>query len=220
MAADRVAAVFVGLLVGVLAGGCPAPSSAPAPTAPPPANACAAYMPWPRSHAVCLTRAVVSVVDAKEAIALCDQGAAVGCRHAWAVAHAGGAAARPIDELLAVCGPDADCAMEVFELVPSADTPTRLRLCADHAGAYLDDCVGHAMERWWHRGPTASDVAVIVEGEWAVPETVGSWVAVAVECAGVGTCGVRPVLAVTCERRRVAIRAEAFGCRRMAVRGR
>lgn len=124
-----------------------------------------------------------------------------------------------IDDLLLVCGTDADCAMEALDLRPDSDTRAQLRRCEAHAGAFADDCVGHAMERWWHAGPDASSIELLGVETWSIPETVGTWIGVAVACVGVGTCGSQPILATTCERRREALLAEEFGCRRMMNAG-
>ena len=95
----------------------------------------------------CLTTHVVEVATAAQAAEVCAQASGKWqgeCRTAWVgMAVTQGT---PVPTLLNVCTTD-DCRFLVLDRRPEADLQKQMAACAQ-AGRYVEDCRGHARQRW------------------------------------------------------------------------
>ena len=177
---------------------------------PPPGDPCDPYLPEPAVYAFCVRRTTLAM-PVLAAGARCDTlptELAADCRHAWVQS----AVDRPEtsrDELLAMCGGQADCAFEVIDRRSSLDPIRQVRDCDAWAGTYAEDCVRHALDVWKVSRPDDAAVAAVGEAARAHPEAFGAAVGIVRACAGrIGSggasasaelgCPLEPVAAAAC----------------------
>lgn len=121
------------------------------------------------------------------------------CRHAWVAGKMNEDSPYDMQTLLDLCGTNADCAFELLDFRPAERIDDQLERCRLHAGKHAADCTGHAMQRWWHQGVDADEVARVAALPTAFPRKIGFWIAASVQCGGVGTCEGNEAVKAACE---------------------
>lgn len=131
----------------------------------------------------------------REAAARCDQlprAAATTCR-AWWVEQAVLAAESPSDhaaplpsrdELLVMCGDDADCRFFVVDRSPEPDPVAQIRVCIAQTGPYVADCVGHTLQNWTVTSPDAASIAAVTAAASPWPDKLGWALGTVAWCSG------------------------------------
>lgn len=130
------------------------------------------------------------------------------CRHAWVAGRMQRGSGFERSDLLDVCGENADCSFELIDFRYEDLLDDQIALCKAHAGRHGEDCVGHAVQRWWMTKPDAAEVARVAALNVGYPRKVGFFIGASVFCAGVGTCEGHPDTQAICE-----TQVELFGKR-------
>lgn len=180
------------------------PASPSAPTVADPLPACAAYAGEPDVYGFCVRRQAALIRDAEDARALCatlPTAADKACRTAWVEEriHSPNVPARAT--LLAMCADAPDCAFNLIEALPSGTVFDKLDECQNYTGPYVNDCVGHMLQRWVMARPDEAEVPRVTEAAAAFPEQLGAFIALLRTCQGKVLDGVPGAAA-----------AEAVGC--------
>jgi hypothetical protein len=110
------------------------------------------------------------------------------CRHAWVAGRMSKSSGISMEDLLVVCGSNADCAFELLDFRPSNEVTVQMERCEKYAGQHVGDCTRHAMQRWYYTKPTARDLVRVSEFPSGHHDKVGYWLAAVVACQGVGEC--------------------------------
>lgn len=182
--------VFGALLL--IATGCAAPVAPAGPVSPasPAAVAatfarCAPYRTAaPEAYGFCLRSRVATLADAGTMAEVC---AAAGswqadCHAEWVLQQSRLHVLAPA-ALLDACGPSADCALQQLDAHPDADVLVQVAGCQARTGAFVDDCVAHAVQRWAAAYPDAPEVERVVAGTPNYAVQVGTFVGMIVACA-------------------------------------
>ena len=130
------------------------------------------------------------------------------CRHAWATSRAHlGATDRygnplhtrvPDEVLFEACQDNGDCRFAILDARPSEDVVVQLDRCAEHAGEYDLDCTLHALDRWVRTFPSEEEAKLVSQVEHH-PGEVGRYLAILVNCHGVGQCTGSEQAMASCE---------------------
>jgi len=162
---------------------------------------CDGYRAIPETYGYCLYKVAGGLPDVASVNRVCDLAGdwEDECRHAWVAGKMNAASPYAMDTLLEVCGDNADCAFELLDFRPAELIDDQLERCRLHAGVHADNCTGHAMQRWKLQGVDAAEVARVAAMPTAFPRKVGFWVAVSVQCDGVGTCAGNGAVQGACE---------------------
>lgn len=133
------------------------------------------------------------------------------CRTRWAVGKTKRTGTVDIAALLAVCTTE-DCRFEVLDAWDDPDVSAQAARCIAHLPTYAEDCVGHALNRWWLDSPTLAQTQVLQQSK-AFPRTVGLYLGYVAACHGIGECGGEPDVAAGCAEglRRAEERPEICG---------
>ena len=107
------------------------------------------------------------------------------CRQSWVMGHTD---THPLDELMNVCGQNADCAFQLLDSKPHEDVLEQVELCIRHADRYRHDCVMHAIQRWYFEWPDAEEISRVANTRNPFPEQIGTYIGARVACDDVGTC--------------------------------
>ena len=91
-------------------------------------------------------------------------------------------------ELIELCGDIKDCAFRVVDYRPAENVLDTLELCRKHVRRNVRACSMHAMLRWWLDGPSATDVASVMQATSDPTSQISYYVAARVQCDGVGEC--------------------------------
>jgi hypothetical protein len=176
----------LGLLL-VACGGNGAPDRVPADTRLP---TCAPYKGMDNAWGYCIYKLAGGFPTRQDVEDLCPQSGAWEdqCRHAWVAGRMQPNSGVSTEDLLAVCAGNADCAFELIDFRPEAEVTDQIARCHEYAGRHGEDCVGHAVQRWWIQDPDADEVARIQALDLGFPRQVGFFVAASTFCAGVGSC--------------------------------
>lgn len=134
------------------------------------------------------------------------------CRHAWVAGKMNEDSPYDMETLLGVCGDNADCAFELLDFRPADLIDTQLERCRLYAREHADNCTGHAMQRWWHAGVDAEEVARVAAMPTAFPRKVGFWIAASVQCDGVGSCEGNAAVQAACEGQSEAFSRKPHSC--------
>ncbi len=184
------------VLLLLLALACAAPV---APVGPAPADAavaaplarCAPYRTAaPDAYGFCLRREVATLADADAMAEVC---AAAGtwqadCHAEWVLQQSRLHLLTPA-ALLDACGPSADCALQQVDAHPDPDVLVQIGRCEARAGAFVDDCVAHALQRWAASYPAGPEVARVAAGTERYAVQVGTFVGMIVACAPLDAAG-------------------------------
>ena len=107
------------------------------------------------------------------------------CRQSWVMSHKD---SYTLDDLMNICGNNADCAFQLLDSKPHQDVLEQVELCIRHADRYKHDCVMHAIQRWYFEWPDAEEVLRVAKRRNPFPEQIGTYIGARVACDGVGTC--------------------------------
>jgi hypothetical protein len=81
------------------------------------------------------------------------------------------------------------------------DLATQLGRCTAHTGLHVEDCVGHAIQRWWMGDLSEAELMAGASLAGPYPEKMGFFLAASVACEGVGSCeGAHEAVQMDCER--------------------
>lgn len=119
------------------------------------------------------------------------------CRQSWVMSHKD---TYTLDELINICGQNADCAFHILDNKPHPDLLQQVDLCIQYADRYRHDCVMHAIQRWYFESPDAEEIARVVKERSPFPEQIGTFVGARVACDGVGICDGTPENKWMCEK--------------------
>jgi hypothetical protein len=179
------------VLLLLLAIGCTAPVAPAGPVAPTAAAVaatlarCAPYRTAaPDAYGFCLRSSVATLADAGAMAEVC---AAAGiwqadCHAEWVLQQSRLHLLAPA-ALLDACGPSADCALQQLDAHPDPDVLVQIGRCETRAGAFVDDCVAHAVQRWAASYPAGPEVERVVAGTDRYAVQVGTFVGMIVACA-------------------------------------
>lgn len=175
---------------------------APPPPLPGELFACGKYVGVPNALGYCIASHGERLRSLEEVEAICPRaGDWEGeCRRAWVSGQLNPNSRYSTEQLVAACGPNTDCAFEILDFRPAATVDAQIDRCTAHAGEYRNDCVVHAMERWWRAHPAPEEVARVAALRSQYPNQIGYYVAAAVACQGVGSCEGDPEVRTACER--------------------
>lgn len=151
---------------------------------------CEPYRDIPNAWGYCVYKHAGGFPTAADVEALCPTSGdwEDACRHAWVAGRMAPGSGFETSQLLEVCGDNADCSFELLDFRPEAEVTDQIAQCTDHAGRHADECVGHAMQRWWIAGPDAAEVVRVSSLNAGYPRKIGYQIAVSTFCSGVGTC--------------------------------
>lgn len=163
---------------------------------------CKDYLEMPEAYGYCLYKYSGGFRTAEEIEHFCPQAGnwEMECRHAWVSGRMQADSGYKTEDLIKVCGGNPDCTFELIDFRPESDILAQIKLCTNHVRKHIQDCVGHAMQRWWYAKPSEEEVARILEKPSAVPDRVAFYAAASVACAGIGTCSGDPYLERICEK--------------------
>ena len=138
----------------------------------------------PEAYGFCLRSRVATLADAGAMAEVC---AAAGswqadCHAEWVLQQSRLRVLAPA-ALLDACGPSADCALQQLDAHPDADVLVQVAGCQARTGAFVDDCVAHAVQRWAVAYPDAPEVERVVAGTPNYAVEVGTFVGMIVACA-------------------------------------
>jgi hypothetical protein len=155
-----------------------------------PEAVCGDYKDSPQTFGYCLYQQVHLMETADEAIRLCERAAdwSSACRVAWVADRMVREPQTDMGLMLAVCGQDPDCRLDVLDASASADVVEQLDRCAEDALANGADCAGHALERWWLAYPDREEVGRLAAQSEVFPEVVGRFLAAAAVCSDTRPC--------------------------------
>ena len=119
------------------------------------------------------------------------------CRQSWVMSHKD---KYDLNELMNVCGQNADCAFHILDSKPHPDLLQQVDLCIQYADRYRHDCVMHAIQRWYFEWPDAEEIARVAKERSPFPEQIGTFIGARVACDGVGTCDGTPENKWMCEK--------------------
>jgi len=162
---------------------------------------CSMYDSIPSAYGFCLYKhagGLKTIETAEEVCALAGDWQKQ-CRHAWVAARMQQGGAFDKQTLLDMCGENVDCSFELLDFRYEKDTLKQIELCEQYAGPYAEDCVGHAVQRWWLTEPDESAVAQMLQIQTKHANKVGYFVGASVSCNGIGTCEGDPDVASYCE---------------------
>lgn len=152
---------------------------------------CRPYAAFGRVYGYCIYAR--ADLDQPEAVAMATCAAAGpwqdDCRHAWVQGQlrALGSAASAAS-LLATCGEDADCRLDVLDALPASDLFRQLDRCAHLAGENRADCGVHAAARWWRSGPSPAEIQRVGQQAHDFVEPLGRYLGAAAACYTIAPC--------------------------------
>lgn len=181
--------------------------------------ACARYQrALPDAYGLCVARAAATVPTLAGMQALCANAGSweAECHAGWVVRQSGNPAADPA-ALLAACAPSDDCALQQLDARPDPDVLAQVSRCEAYAGAYVNDCVAHATQRWARTWPTGAEVTRVVAGTTPYAVQVGTFVGMVAACAPPSgdraSCPAgEGLLQTACHRAEDAYRAQPSSC--------
>jgi len=137
----------------------------------------------------CLYKVAGGLPDASELDRICTMAGSweADCRHAW-VAGRMRERSMPLEELAEACAGNPDCTFELVDFYADDDVLVQLENCGKWVQPYLTDCVGHAMQRWYHTEPDEEEHARVIGTPLAEPHRTAHYLAANVQCRGVGSC--------------------------------
>ena len=153
--------------------------------------ACAPYADLPEVQGVCLIERVNVLRDVADVHRVCSSAGAweKECRHTWVSEQVRMQHDVPRSVLLSACGPSEDCAFQILDTQAEGDVNSQLRLCETRVSSYLDDCVGHTLERWvLERKPDLVEGQRVIDAEPAYAEAVGRALGRASACQKTFAC--------------------------------
>lgn len=160
---------------------------------------CGPYHRSSGAFSFCVYKQAEGLASADEVAEICPLAADLEgeCRRAWVAAHVG--TALDADALIAVCGSNDDCVLEVLDARADPDLAVQVARCDEKGGPFAGDCVVHAAERWARARPDAAEVARIAALATAWPDRLGYALATVVTCQGTGRCTGDPDAQRACE---------------------
>ena len=163
---------------------------------------CKNYVAMPEAYGYCLYKFSGGFRSAKEIEHFCPQAGEweMECRHAWVSGRMQPDSGYKTEDLIKVCGENPDCTFELIDFRPEKDILAQIDLCTNHVKKHIQDCVGHAMQRWWYTKPDAEEVARVLKNSSPVPDRVAFYAAASVQCSGIGTCEGDPYLVRICQK--------------------
>jgi len=163
---------------------------------------CKKYSEVPDAYGYCLYKFSGGFRSIKEIDMFCPQAGdwELECRHAWVSGRMHADSGFSTKILLQACGENPDCAFELVDFRPETDVLKQIDLCAKHVRKHIRDCVGHAMQRWWHTNPNAEEVSRILQQAAPVPDRVAYFAAASSQCSGIGSCKGEEYLQRLCEK--------------------
>lgn len=175
---------------------------------------CGKYHKVPNAWGYCLTQhaeRLGSPADVEQVCSLAGEWEGE-CRRAWVSGHRSEASGYSTDALLAACGGSPDCAFELVDFRPEADVARQLDRCAAVAGPFSNDCVIHALERWWRARPDNGEVARVANLDSIYSQQIGYYVGAAVACQGTGVCLGTAAVTEACSRTVEQLRGDLQRC--------
>lgn len=166
--------------------------------------ACAQYQGLGNIYGYCLSKYVVAIMSVKDMLPMCAEAGewADRCRHTWVTARQRLDAGYSTSVLLNACMGNEDCIFELIDFRHADDVYAQAERCVAWTDVYQQDCVGHAIQRWYIEDHSASEIEEMISTLGpANPERVSFWVAAAVACDGIGSCGSTPEISTMCEER-------------------
>ena len=121
-----------------------------------------------------------------------------------------------LEQLLDGCDGFSDCSFEGIDARASTDTHTQLERCAKYVTADFQDCVLHAMQRWYATEPNAEQVKEILDAFPQLPDQAAEYVANVVYCRKIGSCEGTLRSHKNCRRQIKRLRKNPAQCRRMS----
>lgn len=131
------------------------------------------------------------------------------CREEWARLRVPGLT--PTEELLAACGSSSTCLLLVTDMRAPGDPVERTTLCASLPPDVADDCLHHALREWATMQPTQEEADRL--GEALLPSQFGPYLAMAVQCSGLGSCPESGQLGTACQREQASLAEDPERCR-------
>lgn len=162
--------------------------------------ACATYTDMPDVYGVCLVKQVNVLRDVADVHRVCSSAGAWEneCRHTWVGEQVRMRHNVPRSVLLEACGSSEDCAFQILDTQAEGDVDSQLRLCETRVATYLNDCVGHTLERWvLERKPDLVEGQRVIDAEPGYAEAVGRALGRAAACQRTFECGSTPDVAWT-----------------------
>lgn len=180
---------------------------------------CAEYRQLPEVYGVCLAERVMSLGSAAEVGDLCPQAGRweEACRQAWVDHQVRMHSAVSRTDLLAACGPNADCAFQLLEASPAADVLDQIRACETYVRAYESDCIGHALHRWVDARPPATDAERVLTGAPGHAPQIASFLGMSEGCGGTMACAGDDTLVALCRSSAETYRQNRVRCRNEAA---
>jgi hypothetical protein len=163
---------------------------------------CDVYRGVPEAYGFCLYKFSGGFPNPEDVARICPLAGewADDCRHSWVAGRMSPDSGYEIEQLLEICGSNADCTFELLDFRPAAEIDLQLERCRLYAMQHAPNCTGHAMQRWWlEEKPDAEEIARVASLPSAYPRKVGFWIAASVECYDVGTCEGSPAVQAACE---------------------
>lgn len=150
---------------------------------------CAPYQDEPEVFGYCLYKVAGGLPSVELLDAMCSQAGdwEADCRHAWVAGNMKDPEV-PLETLIEACGGNADCTFELIDMRVSDDVVEQIERCQRWVLPYLDDCVGHAMQRWYLTKPDAEEHARLANTVLPGADRVGHFLGANVACREVGTC--------------------------------
>lgn len=93
-----------------------------------------------------------------------------------------------LESLMQVCDHHADCAFELLDAKPNDDVLVQMDLCVQYTPKYRNDCIHHAMQRWYFEWPDATEMKRVASKPSPAPEQTGLYLGARVGCDNVGHC--------------------------------
>ena len=182
---------------------------------------CARFVGVEPFEAYCAYLSALDLSKPKDAIAACQRAGdwELPCRGEWVSVWARGDRNLRTEDLLEVCGENADCAFGLIETRPSGDVLADIERCGRHTGAFSHDCVKHMLNLWLNEGPDAEESARVASANTAYSPEVGRAIAYLVACTGTGTCDGAPEVTARCRRACEDFERRPGDCQRGAVSG-
>ena len=153
-------------------------------------EACQSYGSDSEVFGYCMVNQVALETSPEDAAAHCSMTGSweTRCRHRWVSVQRGDATTHSTSVLLDFCGEDSECAFELLEFRSVPDLDSQIGLCVTHTGTHVEDCIGHAVQRWWQEDPTEDELMAGARLEMPFPDKMGYFLAASIVCDGVGAC--------------------------------
>lgn len=152
---------------------------------------CDVYRGVPEAYGFCLYKRAGGFPSPEDVERICPLAGdwADECRHSWVAGRMSPDSGYEMEQLLDICGRNADCTFELLDFRPVDEIELQLERCRLYAMRHAPNCTGHAMQRWWmEEQPDAEEVARVASLPSAYPRKVAFWIAVSAQCYDVGSC--------------------------------